>query len=164
MYSYLYCWEYLVFSIRLYQFNVPQKKKNELGVRTLPYEQKHSNNATCLCNPHVYMRRRDILIRIPPSYRHIVFIINEDIQLMRILWAFIKTMLVFAPKSLLLLWQKIQMPLWRNSWNVEAVEGGWGNKLKMCLVFFSFFYVKANIICTIIQSIFNAVPNIFVKL
>ena len=112
----------------------------------------------------VYMRRRDILIRIPPSYRHIVFIINEDIQLMRILWAFIKTMLVFAPKSLLLLWQKIQMPLWRDSWNVEAVEGGWGNKLKMCLVFFSFFYVKANIICIIIQSLFSAVPIIFVKL
>ena len=75
-----------------------QKKKNELGVRTKPYEQKRSNNATCLCNPHVYMRGRDILIRIPPSYRHIVFIINEDIQLMRILWAFIKTILVFAPQ------------------------------------------------------------------
>ena len=56
------------------------------------------------------------------------------------------------------------MPLWRDSGNVEAVEGGRGNKLKLCIVFFLLlFFVKVDIIYTIIQSILNAVPNIFVK-
>ena len=44
------------------------------------YEQKHP--IIVQSTFYVYMRRRDILIRIPPSYCHIVFIINiQDIQL-----------------------------------------------------------------------------------